>query len=212
MGLIHYSTGKGQSDIELTDLGECVVEEDPGLMEPLSRLLCHAMMVRPTKGALLWEKLFMDVLPKYHGNIEIDLAIKELDLLFDGEVKQKNFAPVLSSYSSSGMFGPLNLLDVDKSLILYPLQYNPEFVYLYSFVLYEYWDIFYPDMDEITSDQLNEIGFARAFGWNDTQCYEVLEHLSDKNLIRLNRQLMPYTILKLKDKSSLIEDLYSELM
>jgi hypothetical protein len=154
----------------------------------------------------------MDVLPKYHGNIKLDLAIKELNQLFNSEVSKKNFAPVCDSYSSSGMFGSLNILEVNESLTIHSLEYNPEFIYLYAYILYEYWDDFYPDMDEITSDQLNKIGFSNAFGWNETQCYEVLERLADKNLIRLNRQLMPFTILKLEEKSSLIEELYSELI
>ena len=39
----------------------------------------------------------------------------------------------------------------------------------------------------------------------------MLEHLSEIGIIRLNRQLVPYTILKLADKDAMIEKLYSEL-
>jgi hypothetical protein len=50
-----------------------------------------------------------------------------------------------------------------------------------------------------------------VFGWDSQTEYDVLEHMVDKGFIRLNRQLMPYTILKLVDKKELIEGLYSEL-
>ena len=41
--------------------------------------------------------------------------------------------------------------------------------------------------------------------------YEVLEHLADHEIIRMNRQLMPYTILQLVTAEELESKLYSEL-
>ena len=38
-----------------------------------------------------------------------------------------------------------------------------------------------------------------------------MEHLADWGMIRMNRQLMPYTILKLTTEDELINNLYSEL-
>ena len=52
---------------------------------------------------------------------------------------------------------------------------------------------------------------CKLFGWDEQKEYEVLEQLSDKGIIRLNRQLVPYTILRLTDKDTVMERLYSEL-
>lgn len=53
--------------------------------------------------------------------------------------------------------------------------------------------------------------FGNVFGWDVQSEYEVLEHLADKEIIRMNRQLMPYTILKLVEVEDLYCRLFSEL-
>lgn len=91
------------------------------------------------------------------------------------------------------------------------LPYDKEFIYMYATVLWKYWDEFYPEQDEISSVQFAELGFGKAFGWDLKAEYEVMEHLADRGLIRMNRQLMPYTILKLVTEDELTNNLYSEL-
>ena len=91
------------------------------------------------------------------------------------------------------------------------MQYNREYLYVYAFVLLEYWKEDYPDQDEITSDQLKELHFGDVFGWDMQAEYETLEHLVDKGILRLNRQLVPYTILKMTESGDLADKLYSEL-
>ena len=81
----------------------------------------------------------------------------------------------------------------------------------YGFVLFSYWDELYPEQSEITSTQLFELGFGKSFGWGTNTESEVLEQLSEKQIIRLNKQLMPYTVLRLADLSYLTNNLYSEL-
>ena len=78
-------------------------------------------------------------------------------------------------------------------------------------MLLEYWNETFPDQDEITSVQLDKLCYGPVFGWDSQEEYEVLEHLSDKGIIRMNRQLMPYTILKMVESEDLIGRLYSEL-
>ena len=82
---------------------------------------------------------------------------------------------------------------------------------MYALVLWTYWEEYYPDQQEISSIQLAQVGFGKTFGWNRQEEYEVMEHLADKGLLRMNRQLMPYTVLKLVDIEMLISKLYSEL-
>ena len=210
MGLINIEKKAGAYVLKRTPLGEVVFIQDPGFQENLTILLCHAMMLRNENGADMWHAVFMKVLPGYHSEVKKKILLKELEQLFDGKVTKKNFAPFLGSYE--GMFAAINILDIDSDNIsVNQLSYNKEFVYLYAYVLLDYWDELYSNQEEISSVQLEKINFSKVFGWNEQQEYEVLEHLSDKDIIRLNRQLVPYTIIRLVDKISVMERLYSEL-
>lgn len=210
MGLIESEKKEGNYFLKRTKLGEIVYVEDPGLQEKLSILLCHSMMLRNKNGADMWNAIFHKILPQYHMGVKKDILIKELAQLFDGKVNKKNFAPFVSSYED--IFSSIGILLLDSENIdIAMLQYNKEYVFLYAYILFEYWDEIFTNQDEISSIQLSELNFGGTFGWDEQHEYEVLEHLSDKGIVRLNRQLVPYTILRLVDKDTVMEKLYSEL-
>lgn len=210
MGLIEAEKKDGTIGLKRTTLGEVVSMEDPGLQEELTVLLCHAMMLRSNDGADVWSAVFKKVLPMYRNGIKKDILLIELEKLFDGKVNKKNFAPFMGSYED--MFAELNLLSMDKETIkINSLPYNKEYIYLYAYILFEYWDELFPNQDEISEIQFAELNYGKAFGWNEQYEYNVLEYLADNGLIRMNKQLVPYTILQLVDKDSVIERLYSEL-
>ena len=210
MGLIEYEKKDGLVYFSKTDIGEIVSIEDPGLQEELTKLMLHAMMLRDKSGTVVWKYVFRKILPKYHGQIKKDLLLLELNELLEGKINTKNIAPFYGSYDD--FFKEIGILSVDESVVeCNSLSYNREFIYLYALVLLEYWEELIPDQNEISSTQFTELCFGKVFGWDSQTEYDVLEHMVDKGFIRLNRQLMPYTILKLVDKKELIEGLYSEL-
>lgn len=210
MGLIDYEKKDGMYSLSRTTLGEGIYTEDPGLQETLTILLCHCMMLRTISGAPLWTRIFKTVLPMYRTGIKKDMLLKELEAPFGGKVNTKNIAPFFGSYDS--FFDTLCLLQDDGDLVkIQPVQYDKEYIYVYAYALLSYWDESFPNQDEITSTQLEELCFGEVFGWDTQDEYQVLEHLSDYGIIRMNRQLMPYTLLKLTEKEDLIEKLYSEL-
>ena len=210
MGLINFEKKDGNYCLSRTMLGESVCIEDLGLQESLTILICHCMMLRAVSGAPLWAKIFKTIFPKYKNGIKKEMLLKELEIMFDGKVNTKNIAPFYGSYDS--FFSSLELLHDDgESIKITSLSYNKEYIYVYAYILITYWDELFLDQDEITSNQLDELFFGNVFGWNKQEEYEVLEQLSDYGIIRMNRQLMPYTILKLTSKDELIAKLYSEL-
>lgn len=210
MGLIDYEKKDGEYLLKRTALGETVYLEDPGLQEELTILVCHCMMQREKNGAPLWSKVFKTVLPMYKSGVKKEMLIKELNGVFEGNINTKNVAPFFGSYDS--FFDLVGVLvDDGDSISINALPYNKEFIYGYAYVLFEYWDEQYGKQDEITSDQLEMLCFKEVFGWDTQQEYQVLEYLSDCGIVRMNRQLMPYTILKLVEKEDLIAKLYSEL-
>lgn len=215
MNLITKKKVNGTYQIALTPIGKCVRQEDVGLSEKLTILLCHCMLVRRIKGASLWSYIFHGIFPKCRNEIENSLFSKEIEMQFGDNVKM---GPFNGSYEE--LFSVLNLLNFfSDKVVLTPIVYNREFIYLYAYVFFCYWNEWYENMqdidiiskEEITSDQLRTIGFRCPFGWSEKEEYQVLEYLSDKNLIRMNRQLSPYTIRRLVDEKTLIKELYSEL-
>jgi len=211
MGLVSSEKKDGKISLMRTDLGQLVYNEDPGLQENLTLLLCHAMMLRKNEGAEMWYSSFREIFPLYDTKINKELLIKELNFRYDNKVSVKNLAPFITSYED--MFSSLELLSVSNDDIEFgTILYDKDYLYLYAYILYSYWDEVVPNQNEISSDELETICFRQSFGWNLKEEYDVLEKLSDKGVIRLNRQLMPYTILRLVDKSDLLDKLYSELI
>ena len=210
MGLINYEKKDGKYSIKRTPLGESVYLEDPGLQETLTELVCHAMIVRCENGAKLWSVIFRDIMPRYKVGIKRELLLKELNATLQGKITTKNLAPFFGSYES--FFDGLGIIHDDgNSLIISSIKYDKESVYVYALALLAYWREKFPNQYEITSEQLKELSFGCVFGWDVQEEYEVLEHLSDIGIIRLNRQLMPYTILLLAEENDLVNRLYSEL-
>lgn len=210
MGLVEYEKNNGLILLKRTKLGEIVHTEDPGLQENLSILLSHCMMLRENNGADVWSAVFKKILPNYRTGIKKDILIKELEQLFNGKVNKKNFAPFIGSYKD--MFSVIGVLEIDIECIkLTSISFDKELTFLYAYILLEYWEELFPEQEEISSVQLEELSFGKAYGWDTQSEHGVLEHLADEGLIRMNRQLMPYTLLRLVDKNTLAEKLYSKL-
>lgn len=210
MGLIEAEKKDGSYILARTKLGNIVYMEDPGIQEDLTILLCHAMMQRNVAGADMWNAVFTKVLPMYRGGMKKELLLKELEQIFEGKANKKNIAPFFGSYEE--MFSTLEILVMDTdSICVNETLYNKEYIYLYAYILFELWDELYIEQEEISSVQLATLSFGKIFGWDEQREYEVLEHLSDKGIVRLNRQLVPYTILRLTDKDVVMQRLYSEL-
>lgn len=217
MGLLTKEKKDGQYDIAYTNLGRCINDEDAGLLEKLSLLAMHCMLVRPFRGAELWAHIFHNVFPKYRNRLTAKQFEKEIEIQFGAGVKM---APFNGCYQD--LFGSLNLLENDADqIILNKTKIDPDFVYLYAFVLISYWDEwmkYAPKTEtqmasetEITADHLGQIGFRNPFGWSEKDEYQVLELMASKGLIVLNRQMVPFTVRRATDLETVIDELYSEL-
>ncbi len=219
MGLISAQLSNKRYDLEYTRLGECVLSEDPGLIENLTLLLLHCMLTRKRSGADLWSYLITELFPKYHGKIKKSNFDKELELHFGKEV---NLAPFNGTYT--GLFEQLGLLKISADGYSWQSHtMNMEFVYLYAYILYKYWDEWADGFTleekeekkvsrtEITANQIEETGYRLPFGWSEQDEYRALEALHDKKIISLNRQMSPFAVRKLSTEEEIIDLLYSEL-
>lgn len=218
-GLIEEKLVSRKYELSFTRLGETVLNEDPGLMENLTLLLFHCMLARRNKGANLWSFIICDALGRYHGKIKKSNLSKELDLHFG---KNPNMAPFNGTYT--GFLDQIGILKISESDYVLQMQaFNPEFIYLYGLIFYEYWEDWMSGFtdenierlnissSEITSIQIEETGFRYPFGWTEREEYQVLEALHDKGIVSLNRQMSPFAVRKLYTKEQMIDMLYSEL-
>ena len=219
MGLLSYKADGQKYTLSYTDLGSCVVNEDPGLTEDLTILLLHCMITRKHAGASLWHFVISDLMPKYHNEISKVHFEKEVELNYG---KKVNISPFNGAYS--GLFEQINILKAQNDgYKLKPHLYNADFIYLYSYILYESWEDWIAGLSdsereskkvsdsEITAIYLEETGFRLPFGWTDKEEYQVLEAMHDKGIISLNRQMTPFSIRRLLSKKEIIGLLYSEL-
>ena len=71
----------------------------------------------------------------------------------------------------------------------------------------------FPNKSEITLIELiEELSFGKIFGLSDESIGEVLDELSDEDVITINRQLFPATIIKTAEIEEIIPRLYSRLL
>ena len=219
MGLITEHINNNKYILDYTDLGKSVLSEDPGLMEELTLLLIHCMLLRKNSGAELWNYIVCKLMPKYHGQISKTLLEKEIQIHFE---KNVNLSPFNGTYTS--LLSNLRLLDItNDSYSMKAHSLNPDYSYLYGLVLYNYWtdwingltveekDSKKASANELTAIQLEEVGFRYPFGWTEHEEYRVLEQLQDKGVITLNRQMVPFTLRKGLAEKDIIGLLYSEL-
>ncbi|MGM9929320.1 MAG: hypothetical protein ACI35P_15360 [Bacillus sp. (in: firmicutes)] len=217
MGLLTKEKRDGKYDIGYTVLGECIKDEDTGLLEKLSLLAMHCMLVRPFNGAELWSHIFHNVFPKYRNKLTQKQFEKEIEIQFGTGVVM---SPFKGCYQD--LFGSLNLIDENADqIILNSSKIDSDFVYLYALTLFTYWDEWLDKVSdnekkmasttEITANHLSAIGFRNPFGWSEKDEYQVLELMANKGLIVLNRQMVPFTVRRTTDLESIIDALYSEL-
>jgi len=217
MGLLKRQKADGKYTFGRTPLGRFVADEDPGLLEKLTLLAMHTMLVRPYAGAELWAHVFYNVFPKYRNVLTKKQFEKEIEIQFGSNVK---LAPFYGTYLD--IFSTLNILSIDdENIKVNPCKLDDDYVFLYAFVLFTYWDEWLQNAEqseirmasptEITSEHLAAIGFRCPFGWNEKEEYAALELMADKRLIALNRQMIPFTIRRNTDEDNLVELLYSEL-
>ena len=207
MGLIVDKREAGKHQLAITSLGNEILNQDPGLQEKVSLAVCHSRLSSKYGGADLWAALIKSILPNYPNGIS-DLMLKdEIEKRFKTQLKT---GPFFSSYT--GMFGPINIIDRDGTkTIMHKNNIDNELTYVYAYALLYEWNNAYPNEDEITAAEVEDLMISHTFGLDSASFYRFLESLAEKQIIHFNRQLAPYTIVKLKQDKDMILLLYSEL-
>jgi len=211
MNLILFSKNEDKYSLKLTELGKKVFEEDRNFQEELTILLCHCMISKKDSKAICWNFCFNELFPAFLNSISENQYLISLNAKVNGKANIRNIAPFKNSYSN--FFSKLNLLKIENEEIkLYPNRIKNELVYLYAYVLLDCWNLFFYQRNEISFDELETIGFRFLFGWDKDYEGKILDLLERKSIVKVNHQLIPQTVIRLREQSQMLENLYSELL
>ena len=115
------------------------------------------------------------------------------------------------SYSNDGFFALLNLLDFSEGIRINSAYYKVERLYVYAYALFSSWDRKYYETPEITAEQIIDMKWNKRFGFDEEEMLLALEQMEEKQLLRLNKQLVPYTIIRNVNTADVLPHLYELL-
>ena len=208
MGLTTHILSKGKYSLKLTDLGKTVLENDKYLFEDISRLICHYNMCDADAGAYLWSFIYNGLPLMLNEDMSEEAMKKKYNDFF---MVKTDLGALKKSYSEDGFFALLDLLDFSEGIRINSSYYKYERLYVYAYALLNSWDKKYPETQEITADQLTDIKWNKRFGFDEDEMLFALEQMEVKHVIRLNKQLVPYTVIRNVDTADVLPHLYELL-
>lgn len=213
MGLIQFEMELGKYKLSLTELGKIVFNEDPYIMQDITKLILHYNITRLKEGAPQWSYFFREYPYEYNAKIMFS------DIEDQGKkkfAKDIEIGPLKSMYISDD-FNIISNLDISKGNrqeVIFNIN-NPMFeaTNLYAYGLLYDWELILPESKEITIDDiLNLLKWGKAFGFDYDTMLEVLDEISARGIIKINKQLNPVTIIRNMNSSDLIETLYDDVI
>lgn len=208
MGLTTHTLSKGKYTLKLTELGKTVLENDKYLFEDISRLICHYNICDADKGAYLWSFIYNGLPIMLDENISEEAMKKKYNDFF---MVKTDLGALRKSYSDDGFFALLDLLDFSEGIRINSSYFKDERMYVYAYTLFNSWDMNYPETQEITVDQIIDMKWNKRFGFDEDEMLFALEQMEGKQLIRLNKQLVPYTVIRSADTANVLPHLYELL-
>lgn len=215
MNLIEFEKERSKYKIKSTSLGRIILNEDPYFLEDISKLICNYFLTSKFYGAIMWNKIIREMPLKYGNEIKESLIIKDLHEEFGIQIKLTAFR---SCYNSEKSMATLSLINVEEQndnpiIKLNKNIYNDENIYVYAYTLIRELEKLDNSRKEFTVNEiLDNISWGKGFLWDEEVSISVLEKLNDLNIINLNRQLNPITIIVNKNSEDIIDSLYSMLI
>ena len=190
-----------------TPLGQIVLDEDRACSEDLTQWLLHSRLCSVT-GAPMWHFLVRELMHQNHGSLSKDYLSAQMQARFN----TTKYGPVLSTYQELSAIDYLLTDKATGSVTLKAQRVHREYLYLYGYDMLCEWDQLYPGQREITENEMRLLASESCFALTETQWFEVLEQLASKGVCRINKQLTPFTVIRMASSDSMEENLYSLLI
>lgn len=212
MGLINYASKGNSMELELTDLGRVVNNNDPYILEDVSKLMCNYWITDKKVGAPQWSFLFRNFSYQLENKYKLSSIADKASEFFG---KQAELGVIRNSYQNE-CFESLNLIsigDSERELVFNRLNQRYEYMYLYAYTLIKSWEMYFPEISEITINQvIDEIKWNRPLGLDYDGTLEVFDKLCDMNIIHINKQLNPMTVVRHTSPKEILGSIYSLLI
>lgn len=215
MNLIDFKKEGGKFYIYTTSLGQLIQNEDPYFLESLSKLVCSYFLTSKIYGAPMWYEIIRYMSNKHGNRIKESVIVKELSQKFNINI---NMTPFRSCYKNEESLASLNLINIEEvdneNLIIFNENtYNDENIYVYAYTLIKDLEGLDNNRKEFSIYEIfSNIAWQRGFCWNEEFAMEILEKLNDLNIISLNRQLNPITVIINKKSEDIVNEIYSLLI
>lgn len=207
MGLITDKYEKQTHLLGLTDLGYVVCDNDPYLQEKITLLLCHMNLVS-SRGATLWNFVFCKLATRILKNVALEDGLKR-------EFGENNPVKVLGAFRSSykGMFKKLACVkEVPEGLKFSSISYRDENFFAYALVFFDEWDFNFGEVSEITENQINDLNLDKIMCLSKEEFNHFLDEMVSEGIVKIDRLLSPYVVIRLKSREYILEHLYSRLL
>lgn len=209
MNLITSSDiNEGKYNLELTDLGQLIYQEDKFFIDKISKLLVNYFLCDYRDGAPHWSFVFNKL--KYNFESEYSVAnIEENAKLYFG--KNIKMTVLKNMYSSDYGFEDLNIIsEVDNKIIVFNRGViNQDSFYVYAYTLLYSWEKYFEDKIELNIyDIIDNMRWSSKYGFDYNTSLDVLDELESLGIIKLNKQLTPITIIKTSCAEDIIGNIY----
>lgn len=219
MGLITVNKESGIWQLDLTPLGDVVLQEDPYFSEYQTMWLVHLMLCRckPSNGkADAWYALFTE------GRFRLNESFRPDDF-FDFLVDQHGDIGSLKSlsgiairaYLEDSCLGRIGVLEQreDDLLVRKTAPVAREFFPVYASYLYLVWDELFHAENQISLDSFaQESRIFFIMGWSESMVASWLDWMGDNAIIQVDRYTGTPMLLRLKSTSQVLAATYSELI
>lgn len=208
MGLIDYIKEKGKFSLFPTKLGNYIYEQDPYLLENVTKMMCNYWLTDKEIGIPQWYYFMREGSTILNTGIDTSLLEKRIQQNFETPL----YMSVVYSTYGPDCFQDLDVIEynkVQKKVTFKEGSCNITYKYVYAYTLLKSWEVQFQDYREITIDQIiEELKWNKPFGFSYDEILSVLEELAIDNIVSLNKQLTPITIIKIKEADELLSHLY----
>lgn len=204
--LISYKYIKGKYFLNRTELGELIKLEDKFLKEEVTKELLLYFITSKNIGADQWSFFIRELLSE--KEITKELVDKSLERRYPNTKKISNRVVIKTLEELNGKILKIE----DNTLSKNNKRASRELKYVYAYTLLFEIEETYGLRNEITYNELEEIKWKEGHFLSNEDIYKVLEWLEELRIIKLNKQLFPVTIVKLKSSKDILRLIYSELI
>ena len=208
MNLITSSDMKdGKYTLELTELGQLIYQEDKFFIDKISKWLANYFLCDYSDGAPQWSFIFNKYNYTFESEYSMDNIEENARLYFEKNVKM---SVLKNMYVIDYGFEDLNIIkEVNKNIVFKKCMMQQDALYVYGYTLLYSWEKYQNDKIELNIDDIvNDMRWGQKFGFDYNTTLEVLDELENLDIIKLNKQLKPMTIIKNASSEDIIGNIY----